>query len=333
MKKLFLFLFLLCITAPALASEAVFLMYHRFGEAAYPATSVTLDQFEDHIEYLKDNNFNIMPVPEIVSALKNNTSLPEKTIGITIDDAFKSVYNEAWPILRRSNVPFTLFVSPATIGGSQYMSWADLQKLAKDKNVTIGNHTEHHTYMTDKTSDQNKQAVAATQQQLRDFIGVTPTLFSYPYGEYGIEEKQQIRKTGLKAAFGQQSGAASSMSDMYALPRFAMNENYADMDRFKLVVNTRALPVSEVTPENTRITKNPPSFGFTVDSDVAGLDTITCYASEDIKTTTEVLGNRVEIRLKDPFVSRRGRINCTLRHADGNWYWFGEQFSVPAALR
>ena len=77
-------------------AQAVIFMYHRFGESRYPSTHVTLKQFEEQLDFFEKNNFSILPLSEIVEALKQNKSLPEKAIGITIDDAYLSLYEEAY---------------------------------------------------------------------------------------------------------------------------------------------------------------------------------------------------------------------------------------------
>ena len=84
--------------APARAeSAAVILMYHRFGEENLPSTNIRLEQFVAHIEELTVGGYTVLPVPDIIAALRTGTSLPDRSIGITIDDAFTSVYHQAWP--------------------------------------------------------------------------------------------------------------------------------------------------------------------------------------------------------------------------------------------
>src|SRR5690606_13471625 len=84
----------------AAADSAVVLMYHRFGEDAFPATNIRLAQFEAHLEELKRGDYTVLPVPEIVAAIRSGRDLPERTIGITIDDGYRSIYTQAWPRLR-----------------------------------------------------------------------------------------------------------------------------------------------------------------------------------------------------------------------------------------
>ena len=93
------------------ADSAVILMYHRFGEDGFPSTNIRIAQFEDHIRTLTDGPYNVLPVAEIVAALRAGRELPDRTVGITIDDAYRSVYTEAFPRLKAAGLPFTLFVA------------------------------------------------------------------------------------------------------------------------------------------------------------------------------------------------------------------------------
>ena len=120
------------------AQSAVIFMYHRFGENEYPSTSIRLEQFEDHLKALKKGNFTVWPVPRIIAALKAGQDLPDRTIGITIDDAYLSVFTEAWPRFKAAGIPFSVFVATdpvdRKVGG--YMTWEHLREL-KAAGVTI----------------------------------------------------------------------------------------------------------------------------------------------------------------------------------------------------
>ena len=97
------------------ADSAVILQYHRFGEDSYPSTSVTIAQFEAHIDHLAGGGYAVLPVPEILAALDEGRPLPERAIGITIDDATRSTFEEAWPRLEQAGLPFTVFVSTDSV--------------------------------------------------------------------------------------------------------------------------------------------------------------------------------------------------------------------------
>lgn len=323
------------VTAMARASEAadsaVILQYHRFGEAALPSTNVTLAQFDAHLAYLQTGGFTVMPVPAIIEALRKGAPLPDRTIGITIDDAALSVFTEAWPRLRNAGFPFTVFVSTDALdqGHAGIMSWDQLRTLA-GAGVTIGNHGAAHAHMWRQSDAENRTDIAKAQRRIVEELGVPPTLFAYSYGEYTLELRAIAMSLGLEVAFGQQSGPIHARGDFMTLPRFALNEKYAGIDRFRMIANTLPIVATEVTPVDPVLKVNPPPFGFTIVAPTSGADNLACYASHEGKLMMERLGpDRIEVRLATPFPKGRNRINCTLPGKDGRWHWFGVQYLAP----
>ena len=111
-----IFLALLFIAPQSMATNsAVFIMYHRFGENNYPSTNIRLAQLENHIRELKSGPYTVLPVLQILSNIENGWALPKRTVGITIDDGFESIYTKAWPRFRKAQLPFTVFISTNSI--------------------------------------------------------------------------------------------------------------------------------------------------------------------------------------------------------------------------
>ncbi len=319
-------------TAARAADSAVILMYHRFGQDKYPSTNIRMGQFKKHLAVLKKPKYTVLPVPRILERLKSGQGVPENTVGLTIDDAYASVFKNGWPAFKEAGLPFTLFVStdPVDEGHGDYMSWEQLKTLADSELVTIGNHTADHAHMPDESREANAEAVSRATRRLKEKLGETPEYFAYPYGEADRKAMAVVRDKGFKAAFGQHSAALWSGSNMYYLPRFALNENYGAIDRFRTVVDTVSIHPAQVTPGMPTVDENPPSFGFTVKRDGLDLANLTCFASHEGRVNRQVLGGgRVEVRLTRPFPPGRGRINCTKPAGDGRFYWFGYQFHVP----
>ena len=100
-------------------------MYHRFNEMKYPSTNIRMDIFEKHVDLIKNSNLEFINPIEF----EKNFNLPknQKKILITIDDAFSSFYNEAWPYLKKNKIPFILFVSTEPIGKNGYMTWKQIK--------------------------------------------------------------------------------------------------------------------------------------------------------------------------------------------------------------
>lgn len=317
----------------ATPSGAVAFVYHRFGEDSHPSTNTTLDQLERQIAALREGGYTVLPLPQIVDALRRREPLPDKAVALTMDDAFVSIYREAWPRLRKAGMPFTVFVAtdPVDAGIAGYMDWEQIRTLA-GAGVTIGHHSASHAHLPELSNEALPAELAGASRRFREELGVEPALFAYPYGEYGLREQKLVREAGFIAAFGQHSGVLHADENLFGLPRFALNEKFGTLDRFRLAAAALPLPVQDLTPLERVLTgENPPAVGFTVDARIGGLEQLRCYASNlGEPARLERLGERrIEVRLDKPFPAGRGRLNCTLPGPDGRWRWLGMQFTIP----
>ncbi len=313
------------------ADSAVILQYHRFGEDAYPSTSVTIEQFEAHIEHLSTGGYTVLPVPEILAALDAGRSLPDRTIGITIDDATRSTFVEGWPRFEAAGFPFTVFVStdPVDQGHAGIMSWDELRELVA-AGVTIGNHGAGHGRMWQNDDAANREDLEKARRRIQEELGLDATLFAYPYGEWNGALRTLVAELGFTAAFGQHSGAVGAHSDTLNLSRFALNQRYGEFDRFKLIVDTLPLGASAITPADQILTENPPTIGFTIEPPLANRGSLACFASGGVGATIEHReGGSVQVSFDGAFPPGRARLNCTAPAGDGRWRWFGLQFVVP----
>jgi peptidoglycan/xylan/chitin deacetylase (PgdA/CDA1 family) len=311
------------------ADSAVIFMYHRFGEDTVPSTSIKLGQFEAHLAEIKAGPYTVLPVPEIVARLKEKKALPDRTIGITIDDAYQSFYREAWPRFKKAGLPVTVFVSTGSIGQRNYMTWDQIRELSKSS-VTIGHHTVHHNHMPRQDAASNAAEIRDARKHFEKELGYAPTLFAYPYGEGSKALEHLAKSSDFAAAFGQHSGVAHTSSNFFYLPRFALSESYGDLERFKLGANALALPVTDITPIDSLIgEQNPPAIGFTFLPGYNVPKYVTCYVSRIGKAEVQRLADiRLEVRVKKSFIKGRTRLNCTARGKNNRWYWLGRQFFV-----
>ncbi len=328
--------------APAMSAlsedkSAVVLLYHRFGEDSLPSTNIRLEQFDAQVAELSGGDYNVAALSEVVQSLKANRTLPKQTVVITVDDAYKSVFTEGWPRMKAAGLPMTLFVSTDAVdsGNPNYMSWDDIRQL-KAEGVEIGHHTASHLHMIHEGERTSVDDIEKASNRFLEELGEVPALFAYPYGEFDITLRDRMQALGFNAAFAQFSGPAAQWSDPYALPRFPVNERYGDMERFRLIARTRALPIEDVVPLNPVVTddENPPIFGFTVDRTIRGLSAMACYPSHLGRAAelTRLSESRMEVRFDLPFPKGRNRINCTMPAGDGRWFWLGRFFYVPGGV-
>ncbi|MDV7339902.1 polysaccharide deacetylase family protein [Terasakiella sp. A23] len=313
-------------------SSASVVMYHRFGDTDFPATNITMEQFEAHINEIKTGGYNVLPLNDLVDKLISGEELPDKTLAITIDDGYLSIYERAFPKFKEASIPFTIFLStdPIDRGYAGYLSWKQVRELSDHPLVSIGAHTASHLHMAAASQARVGDEMSRSLARLEEKLGYRPDIFAYPYGEASLEAMQVVRGFGMKAAFGQHSGAVGSKDNMFYLARFALNEKYGDLKRFQMVSKAKSLFASEIYPKNMMVSKrNPPLIGFTVDEEVGNLSPLACFASHEGKVRVEtVFDRRVEVRLEKALPVGRTRLNCTMPAGDGRWRWFGRQFYV-----
>lgn len=315
-------------------NSAVVLLYHRFGEDKYPSTNIRISQLEDQIKQLKTGGYHFMGLREAVNTLKNDTPFPDRTVILTVDDAYKSLLTEGWPRLKAAGIPLTLFVSTDAVdaGSSNYMSWDDVRTL-RSEGVEIGHHTASHMHMVAAGLEAALKDVRRASTRFETELGSVPTVFAYPYGEYDTRIANAIKAEGFEAAFAQYSGPIAPWQNQFFLPRFPVNERYGNPERFKLITQTLALPLGDLIPTDPLLTSanNPPLFGFTVEAEIKSLRALACYPSHLGKAATLnfIASRRVEVRFDKPFPKGRNRINCTMPAGGGRWYWLGQFYLLP----
>ena len=116
-------------------------------------TKISIHQQTLEWIFLK-NKFKLLKVKitnfMIQIILKNDfTKVKKKKILITIDDAFSSFYDNAWPFLKKNKIPFILFVSTEPVGKKGYMTWQQIKEIEKEEFAFIGNHSHTHDYLTE----------------------------------------------------------------------------------------------------------------------------------------------------------------------------------------
>ena len=212
-------------------------MYHRFNENKYPSTNIDMDIFKKHIQIIKDKNFKFINLKDFKKILILERM---KKILLTVDDGFKSFYDNAWPFLKENKIPFILFISTEPVGKTGYMNWEQIKEIEKENFAYIGNHSHSHEYLINYEFDKFKKDIDKSINIFQDKIGYNPIYFSYPFGEYSLEQKLYIKKN-FEFAFGQNSGVIDLNKDKFELPRFPINEKYGDIERFDFLIKLKPL--------------------------------------------------------------------------------------------
>jgi len=305
------------------------LMYHRFNENKYPSTNIKMEILDKQMNIIKSLGYEFYNPKNFEAEFEKPKN--KKKILITIDDGFKSFYDEAWPYLKKNKIPFILFVSTEPVGKRGYMTWDEINEIDKSEIGNIGHHSHTHEYLIDMTEKEFINDIETASKIFKEKLGYVPSIFSYPFGEYSLFMKKYITKN-FKIAFGQHSGIIDINKDKFELPRFPINEKYGELKRFKSLINYGPLEYKSLKPEEKKINAkmNPPKLIIEFFDEQKNINNINCYSNDGGNWKNSFLEFKKQtliITFKEKFIPRRGRINCSLND-NGIWRWFGTQFTI-----
>jgi peptidoglycan/xylan/chitin deacetylase (PgdA/CDA1 family) len=259
-------------------------------------------------------------------------------VAITFDDAYRSVYDEAWPRLRARDWPFTVFVAtdPVDAGLPAMLGWEQMREMAAG-GASFASHSRSHDHLVRRRPGEDAQQwrvrvradLLHAQARLEAELGSAPRLFAYPYGEYDAGLRALVGGLGF-TAFGQHSGPASGYADPRALPRFPMALDYAALDELREKLRARPLPVLHVDPDDPLLqpADTRPTLVVTLQPGGYDPDTLGCYVSGQGRVPPRWLDaarTRFNVQAARPLAPGRSRYNCTAQASEGSgWLWFSQ---------
>lgn len=166
------------------------LCYHRFGPRAGRMT-VTPAAFAQQMAWLADNGYRVVRLSDLEGFLQGRRSLPPRSVVLTIDDGYESVFRHAWPVLQRHGFPVTLFLVTDFIGSADALGWPQLREMVDSGLVEIGAHTRTHRNLALRPAGESDSAYRRTldaelrqpREQLGRSLGVQVRHLAYPYGD------------------------------------------------------------------------------------------------------------------------------------------------------
>ncbi len=331
----------LCLASTiASASGAAIVLYHHVATDTPPSTSLSPAQFRSHLEFIRDNAIDVIPLDELLKAIETGIELPEKTIAITFDDGYLSIFTEAFPMLTEFGFPFTVFISTGPIDRAQpnYMTWDQIRTMS-DADVIIANHMVEHPYMLDRQPEQTdelwllnlKEELLRAQLTINNETGQDHKLFAYPYGEYDDRIKQMVTELGF-AGFAQNSGAVNETSDVAALPRYPLASIYANLETAKTKFLSKAFNVELLAPSSPVTSNYRASARLKFSPGEYSLGQIGCFydgQAMELNWLDREAGI-VEITPLQSASGRRWRYICTAPDPTGSrYFWYSVQLINP----
>jgi peptidoglycan/xylan/chitin deacetylase (PgdA/CDA1 family) len=203
------------------------LTYHRFAENCDSPLCMPAKTFERQMQYLAENGYHVITAEDLVAFLEYRQGLPKKSVLITMDDGYRSVYNTAYPILKKYGFKATLFIYTSFVGVSKMaITWDQLKEMQTD-GFTIGSHTIYHSDLTNpKEGESEQEHIARLKEELNGSkkiidrkLGQDTYFLAYPFGYYDQRSIQMAKEAGYKLAMSVKRGGNPFYANPFTLRR------------------------------------------------------------------------------------------------------------------
>ncbi len=209
--------------------EIPVLMYHAFHLDRSPIT-LCPTKFRQQMSWLHDQGYQAISIVRLVDHLQNGASLPERSVVLTFDDGYQSVYEVAFPVLVQYGFTASVFLvagycgkennwagQPVSIPKLPLLEWGQIREMDA-AGIDMGAHTVSHARLDRLSADQIHREILELKQIIADKLGHGVMSFAYPYGRYDELVKQLVRQN-FAAACSARLGLVNSGSDPYDLER------------------------------------------------------------------------------------------------------------------
>jgi peptidoglycan/xylan/chitin deacetylase (PgdA/CDA1 family) len=203
------------------------LFYHRVSNDR-DELAVTPCNFRRQMDYLASQSYRVVDVVEAGQLLDRGEWAP-KTVGLTFDDGFLDVAEEALPVLAERGFRATVFVAPAVVDGwakfgwyrSQppLLGWEEIVELDREGTLRFEAHTLTHPNLLTLRDPAAREEILGSKVALEARLGRPVEAFSYPSGLFGIRERGLVAAAGYRVAVSCEPGPNTPSSDRLALRR------------------------------------------------------------------------------------------------------------------
>lgn len=206
------------------------LMYHSINPNALPEDRIVVPPiiFERQMQFLKKHKYNVISLKSLGQLISQKQRIPLKTVVITLDDGFRDNYLYAFPILKKYNLPATIFIIIDEVGrpSGDRLTWDDILLMQESGLVSFGSHCMGPEPLVNIKSDKElKRQIFDSKKILEEKTVRQAELFCYPEGRFNDKIRQMVREAGYKLAVATNPGKAIPNDDLFALKRLRISQN------------------------------------------------------------------------------------------------------------
>lgn len=205
----------------------------RSKEKSRRDMELTPEFLESKILEYKNKGYQFVSIDYVTDALTNTPNIllkrPKPFVCMTFDDGYADNFKFAYPLFKKYNIPFIIYVTTGFVDGSasmwwyddipQMMGWDQLQQLLQDPLCTIGAHTLTHPRLGKIELKQAKKEIEESKRVLEAKLSVKINHFSYPHGDYTPDVLRLVRDCGFKSSVLVWGGMVRPGQNCFEIPR------------------------------------------------------------------------------------------------------------------
>jgi peptidoglycan/xylan/chitin deacetylase (PgdA/CDA1 family) len=208
------------------------LFYHRVADVDDPL-AVHPDDFAEQMALLADTGY------QGVDVLTAMTEPPPRAIGLSFDDGYLDVMENAVPALDRHGFTATVFLATGVTSGRARFRWyGDQPPLLSWDDVTLLDgaalrfeaHTVTHPDLRALGEEQAREEIAGSKRELEERLGHAVDVFCYPAGLYGARDVELVREAGFRFACSCEPGVNTPGTDPLQLRRIQVDTRDSLLD-------------------------------------------------------------------------------------------------------
>lgn len=181
-------------------------IYHDIVEnesdVAYDYMQTTKKVFEEQISGLLKWGYKVIDYDDLIAYDKGEKKLPKHVCLIDFDDGYVGNYTIAADIIKKYNIPVTIFVVDNLVGTEGYMTWDQIRELKKTGLIDINSHGKEHARFNELDSDKAVEDVKLAHSHIEQELGFAVTkVFTYPYGLNSNDIVNKLEEEGFVQNF------------------------------------------------------------------------------------------------------------------------------------
>lgn len=219
--------------------EVPVLMYHSLSENKTTKLTISRQRFEEQMRHLKTEGFTTISLDRLLDFIDFKNDLPPRSVAITFDDGWCSVYTIAFPILKQFGFTATCFIYSDHIRNTKCLTWDNLREMS-DYGIAVQSHSRSHRYMDHFKEDEAFpgylgsiiEEIIGSKKIIEDQLGKPCIYFAYPYGRSNNLVVTLLKQHGFRAGFSAKAGSNAFFQDPFLIRRTNVYGDW-DLDRFK----------------------------------------------------------------------------------------------------